>query len=88
MPPDGQFIDITGSTWARYVTDFTFTSGVLRAFLQVDRNSPDGKSAGTMAAKAIANFIRLGPGPPILTNNVNWVEAVDGTGVSISQSQV
>jgi hypothetical protein len=85
--PDGQFINATGSAWAPYITDFTFHAGVLRVSMQVDRNSADGQNAGTMAAKAIASFIRLA-GSPNLRSNINWVEAADGTGASISQNQV
>lgn len=93
IPPGSDFIDYecppadagTANCWVPYVTKFTYSSGVLRVFMQVDRRSLEGKELGENAAHAIMNFIKLGPGPSVVTNNVNWVEAVDGTGVHIAQ---
>ncbi len=93
MPPGSDFIDYvcppadagTANCWVPYVTKFTYRSGVLRVFMQVDRRSPEGKELGESAAHAIMNFIKLGTPPSILINEVDWVETVDGTGVHIAQ---
>jgi hypothetical protein len=41
----------------------------------------------TNAAKAVASYIKLGPGRAILTENVDYVEAVDNGGLLISETK-
>lgn len=97
LPPDGNFItdyQCVGEPsdlsycWPRYLTNFTFASGVLHVNVQVDRESPEGQAQGEAAAKAIANIMGAAYDEPILRESVNWVEADDGAGTAISQSQV
>lgn len=96
MPPNSNFINYdcpaadagTSYCWTPYVTHFTYRSGVLRVFMQVDRHSTEGKEIGDSAAHAVMNFIKLGSPPSIVRANVDWVEAVDGTGVHIAQYSV
>ncbi len=93
LPPNGKFINYdcpaadagTADCWPPFVTDFTYRSGVLRVFVQVDRKSVEGKDIGDHAAHAIMNLMKLGSPPQIVRNNVTWVETVDGTGVHIAQ---
>ena len=61
---------------------------VLHVNVQVDRESPEGKAQGDAAANAIANIMGAAYDEPILRESVNWVEADDGAGTAISQSQV
>jgi len=79
--------DPSASSWGHYIVGYTYSSGVLRVALQVDRSSPEGKQTGEQAARAIANFIRFGSPPPELAE-VNWVEATDGAGTQIAQDRV
>ena len=51
--------------WPRYLTNFTFASGVLHVNLQVDRESPEGQAQGEAAAKAIANIMGAAYDEPI-----------------------
>lgn len=75
----------TPRCWQASVTGFTYGSGVLRVMVQPD---PAVKTeVGENAARAVANFIRLGdPAPPV--DEVQWVEAVDGTSTSLAQFPV
>ena len=76
--------------WYQSINGFgwDFHAGVLQVTLQVDRESELGKAQGERAAIAVANFIKYGPGPPILTDNVDWVEVVDGTGTHIARQSL
>ena len=56
--------------------------------LQVDRTLELGKAHGERAAIAVANYIKYGNPPPILADNVDWVEIVDGTGTHIAQQSL
>jgi hypothetical protein len=77
----------TPHCWAPYVSDITYSSGVLRVALQVNRASSDGKAMGANAARAVANFIRLGS-PPASLSDVDWVEVTDGASTHIAQEAV
>lgn len=79
--------DPASSSWGRYVTGYTYRSGVLRVAVQVDGASPQGRQTREQAARAIANFISLGS-PPAEMTAVDWVEATDGAGTHIAQNAV
>ena len=69
----------TSQCWPPYVREFTYQSGHLRVVMQVDGQSAEGTDLGNSAAHAVTNFIRLGKPPAIVTENVDWVVAVDMT---------
>jgi hypothetical protein len=75
----------TPQCWQPWVTGLTFQAGVLRVMVQAP--APDNQAVGENAARAVANFIKLGNPPPALAR-VNWVEATDGPGNHIAQYAV
>lgn len=76
-----QQIEELQASWLPYVSDVTFSAGVLRVAVQVDRNT-DQELAGDIA-KAIATNMRIQP-----IDGINWVEVTDGAGTSITQEAV
>lgn len=74
--------DPSSSSWGQYVTGYTYADGVLRVAMQ----TTDAET-GEQASSAIANFIRLGSPPPELSE-IDWIEAVDGTGTHLAQTAV
>ncbi|MEX7470212.1 hypothetical protein AB4Z39_10925 [Mycobacterium adipatum] len=76
-----QQLDDLQASWLPYISDVTYSAGVLRVALQVDATTQ--RDQALDIGQAIITNMRVQP-----IKGVQWVEITDGAGTHITQADV
>ncbi len=76
-----QQLDNLQASWLPYISDVTYSAGVLRVALQVDTTTQHAQALDI--GQAIITNMRVQP-----IQGVQWVEITDGAGTHITQADV